>query len=90
VANALGHGAGEVLLAGRHDGDAIALAVADEGPGFPDGFAERAFERFTRADAARTGGGAGLGLSIVAVIADAHGGTATARGAEVVLRLPAG
>jgi signal transduction histidine kinase len=90
AANALEHGAGSVALRGRRDGDAVVLAVADEGPGFPDGFAERAFERFTRADAARTGAGAGLGLAIVAVIAAAHGGTATARGAEVLLRLPAG
>jgi signal transduction histidine kinase len=88
VANALQHGAGEIALTGRRDGDAIVLEVADQGPGFPDGFAGRAFERFARADAARSGGGAGLGLAIVAVVAAAHGGTATARGATVTLRLP--
>ena len=48
----------------------------DEGPGFPPGFAERAFDRFSRADEARSRRGTGLGLAIVAVIARAHGGEA--------------
>jgi signal transduction histidine kinase len=48
------------------------------GPGFPPDFSEQAFERFTRADNARGRGGAGLGLSIVRAIAEAHGGTAGA------------
>ncbi len=39
---------------------------------------ERAFDRFSRADAAHGGGGAGLGLAIVDAIARAHGGTACA------------
>jgi two-component system, OmpR family, sensor kinase len=88
VANALQHGGGEVLLTGRSDGDAVVLEVSDQGAGFPDGFAAHAFERFARADDARTGGGAGLGLAIVGVVAAAHGGTAGARGATVTLRLP--
>ncbi len=52
------------------------LEVRDDGAGFPPAFAERAFERFTRADPARSGGGAGLGLAIVRAVAEAHGGTA--------------
>jgi two-component system OmpR family sensor kinase len=54
------------------------LAVRDEGPGLTPEQAERVFERFYRTDAARSrpGGGAGLGLSIVAAIAAAHGGRA--------------
>ena len=67
--------------------------MTDEGPGFPDGFAERAFERFSRADEARSRGGSGLGLAIVDAIARAHGGTAglttAGLGADVWFRLPA-
>jgi two-component system OmpR family sensor kinase len=89
VDNALVHGAGEITLSAVRDGAAIELAVADEGPGFPDGFAGRAFDRFARADEARGGGGAGLGLAIVALVASAHGGTASIReGARVVVTLP--
>jgi len=56
--------------------------VTDDGPGIPLGFRERAFERFSRGDDARNRGGSGLGLSIVALIATAHGGSAGVRGAE--------
>ena len=51
------------------------LHVIDEGPGFPEEFRDVAFERFTRADPARTGGGAGLGLAIARGIVEAHGGS---------------
>jgi len=57
--------------------------VSDGGTGFTPAFAERAFERFARDAEGRTRdaeaaarGGAGLGLSIVRAIAEAHGGTA--------------
>lgn len=68
---------------------------ADDGPGFPAGLLESAFERFVRGDASRTPAtGAGLGLSIVRAVATAHGGTARLSngpplgGAVVTLRLP--
>jgi len=74
----------------------ITIEVADRGPGFPPEFLPHAFERFHRAEAARTrdGGGTGLGLSIVHAITQAHGGHATAGnrpdgGATVTLQLPA-
>ena len=76
VANAATHGDGAVTVSARQQDGAIELHVEDEGEGLPPGFAERAFERFTRADEARGGGGAGLGLAIVAAIARAHGGRA--------------
>lgn len=73
--------------------ETVVLAVTDDGPGFPPGAAVRAFERFYRADAARTGAGSGLGLAIVREFALAHGGTAHAenvapRGARVSVVLP--
>ena len=78
VDNALRHGSGPVRLTPAARDGFVELHVTDEGKGFPAEFLPRAFERFTRADAARTGGGAGLGLAIAAMIARAHGGSAHA------------
>jgi signal transduction histidine kinase len=92
VDNALRYGDGDVHLSAQLDDGAVELHVADRGGGFPPEFVERAFDRFTRADTARFGGGAGLGLSIVRAIALAHGGEAHAAnrggGADVWLVLP--
>lgn len=85
VDNALRHGAGAVELGASVDDGRVTLEVRDQGPGFPDGFGERAFERFTRADDGRAGGGTGLGLAIVRAIATAHDGEARAEGATVTL-----
>ena len=95
VANALAYGDGDVTLAATVSNGTVELHVTDQGQGFPDGFLEHAFERFRRGEAARTGEGAGLGLPIVATIAQAHGGEAGARnlpagGADVWLSVPAG
>jgi two-component system OmpR family sensor kinase len=52
--------------------------VHDDGPGFPPDVADRAFQRFVRADAARSrAGGTGLGLALVQAIVTAHGGEVT-------------
>ena len=71
------------------------LTVADHGPGLTEEQAARVFERFYRVDSSRTraSGGAGLGLSIVSAVIEAHGGTAEAvptpgGGATFVVTLP--
>jgi two-component system OmpR family sensor kinase len=58
--------------------DGVRIVVHDDGPGLPESLAPNAFERFTRGDSSRTraSGGAGLGLSLVSAIAQAHGGRA--------------
>jgi two-component system OmpR family sensor kinase len=93
VDNALRHGRGTVRLDARAENGRVVLAVSDEGTGFAPEFLPHAFERFSRADSARTTGGTGLGLAIAEVIAQAHGGTAhaanlTRGGVEVWLALP--
>jgi two-component system OmpR family sensor kinase len=71
------------------------VTVADSGAGIPAEQAEHVFERFYRTDASRTrtSGGVGLGLSIVAAVAQAHGGSvavdsAVGNGASFSIDLP--
>ena len=92
--NALRYGAGTVRVWSRADNGRVQIHVGDEGPGFPPEFLPHAFERFRRADTARSGDGAGLGLAIVKAIATAHGGEAVASnpgrgGADVWIELQA-
>ncbi len=83
-----------IELGARVDGGDVVIQVADEGCGVPAEALGHIFDRFARADAARTRakGGVGLGLSIVDAIARAHGGTCGvktfARGSIFSLRLP--
>ena len=74
---------------------AARLSVADHGPGLGEDEAARVFERFYRVDSsrARASGGAGLGLSIVAAVTEAHGGrvetlSTPGGGATFVVTLP--
>lgn len=83
-------GAGGGTAAGS---EAVTFRVSDDGPGFPPGSLERAFDRFYRGVPSRTGPGTGLGLSIVRALARAHGGDAVAEnlapsGARVTVTLP--
>jgi two-component system, OmpR family, sensor kinase len=66
-----------VRVGAREDGTAAVLTVEDDGPGMSPEMVGNAFERFARGDSSRTreSGGAGLGLSLVQAIAEAHGGT---------------
>ena len=74
---------------------AVVLEVADRGPGLTPDQAEHVFERFYRADQARSrkAGGTGLGLAIVAALVAAHGGavwveSAPGRGATFCIAIP--
>ncbi|NTU85288.1 MAG: HAMP domain-containing histidine kinase, partial [Chloroflexales bacterium] len=75
--NALKHTPAEasVRLTARAEGDGAAISVADTGPGIEPALMPQLFERFFRADGARTGDGAGLGLSIARSLSEAQGGS---------------
>ena len=92
VENALRYGRGRIRLRATRKAGALELHVQDDGPGFPEDFLPRAFDRFSRAEAGRSTQGTGLGLAIVAAVAAAHGGTAHAKNAgswtDVWLALP--
>ena len=94
VDNAVRYGAGPIILHARQVDGTVELHVTDEGDGFDRDYLPRAFDRFSRADPARTRGGVGLGLAIVATIAQSHGGLAGAGnrpdgGADVWISVPA-
>ena len=100
MSNALTHtpAGTPIRLRLRRDRDQAVIEVTDEGPGLTAEQVERVFERFYRADTARTrhtgdSGGAGLGLAIVAALVKAHAGTVEVesvpgKGATFRVRLP--
>ncbi len=67
-----------VTVSARKEAPSVRVVVHDDGPGLPPELTATVFERFTRGDSSRTraSGGAGLGLSLVSAIAEAHGGSA--------------
>jgi two-component system, OmpR family, phosphate regulon sensor histidine kinase PhoR len=82
--NAIKYGreGGRVTVSARAlAGDQVEVAVQDDGPGLPPEALGRIFERFYRADKARSReqGGTGLGLSIVKHIVQSHGGRVWAK-----------
>jgi two-component system, OmpR family, sensor kinase len=83
-----------IVVRARQEFHETRIEVVDAGCGVDEDALERIFERFGRADAARTRalGGVGLGLPIVAAIARAHGGSCTVEsspgGSTFALRLP--
>ncbi|MEV7803634.1 HAMP domain-containing sensor histidine kinase [Microbispora sp. NPDC088329] len=78
VTVALSHRAPGHRVSGPPGPDTVELTVTDDGPGIPEDLRGEIFERFVRADKARTraSGGSGLGLAIVRAVVAAHGGTA--------------
>jgi signal transduction histidine kinase len=97
LSNALRHTpeGGQIRLALAPTPGGVTLSVRDTGPGIPAEALPHLFERFYRADKARSRveGGTGLGLTIARQLADAHGGSLTADnhpegGAVLTLKLP--
>jgi two-component system, OmpR family, sensor kinase len=68
----------------EQDEQSVTVAVRDHGPGLPDASPQLLFDRFWRAEGGRERGraGAGLGLSIVGTVVDAHGGRVSAENAD--------
>ncbi|MDD7944795.1 ATP-binding protein [Microbacterium sp. NE2HP2] len=98
IANAIVYSppASQVGVGIRGNGDTVEIAVTDRGIGIPESEQQRVFERFYRADYARSRrtGGTGLGLSIVKHAVQRHGGevqlwSRPGRGSTFTIRLPA-
>ena len=83
---------GRVTLSAEDDGDHVSIAVTDTGPGVPDELLDSIFDRFAQSEESDRGA-AGLGLTIVKGVAEAHGGearvsTEKGKGSRFVLHLP--
>jgi signal transduction histidine kinase len=80
----------------RNQNDQARISIRDDGWGIPQQERDKVFQRFYRRDISRSSPGHGLGLSLVAAIADAHGGSViirdpsegSARGVEFIVALP--
>lgn len=96
IANALRHGAPPVTVRARVTKMSIVIEIADHGPGIPEDVLPYVFDRFYKADAARTRSeGSGLGLAIATENVRLHHGTLTAAnspdaGAVFTVTLPIG
>lgn len=84
---------GTVAVVLVRDGDEVSMSVRDTGCGIEAGEIEHVFKRFYRCDQSRSAAGSGLGLSLAAAIARAHGGaidvhSTPGEGSEFRVRLP--
>jgi signal transduction histidine kinase len=93
VDNSMRYAQGQLDFDSHYEGDDAVILVSDDGEGIDVAGSARFFERFTRADSARSrlSGGTGLGLAIVTEIVLRHGGSArfvtAARGSCIELRV---
>lgn len=83
---------GKITISQALDNDYADVIIADNGPGVPEAFRAKVFEKFFRLEESRHTKGNGLGLSLVAAIARLHGATITlednAPGLRAIVRLP--
>ncbi|SRR5579875_44012 len=81
-----------ISVEGSRSADALRIVVADSGPGVPPEYRTKVFERFFRLEPSRSAHGNGLGLSLVAAVAELHGATVTlddnAPGLRAVVSFP--
>jgi signal transduction histidine kinase len=96
LSNALKYGDAPVTVDAALDGDSVEIRVQDGGPGVPEDFVPRLFDKFSRADRhpEQSGNGTGLGLAIVRLLAEAQSGDAwyepaPTKGSVFCVRLPA-
>lgn len=76
------HPGGSVTMSTKASGESVIVSVSDTGVGIPEEELPHVFERFYKADRARTRGGSGLGLAIAKHIVQAHGGSIWAQSEE--------
>jgi len=76
------HSGGEISISTKTDGDSAVLSVSDTGIGISEDDLSHVFERFYKADKARSKGGSGLGLAIAKHTIQAHGGEIWAQSRE--------
>ncbi|MFV1969733.1 MAG: sensor histidine kinase [Acidimicrobiia bacterium] len=93
VDNADRHGGSSAVITIDQDAERTTIEVTDDGEGIPHEDLERVFDRFHRADPARSGPGFGLGLAIARAITERHGGSIEAGnqpdgGARFLVKLP--
>ncbi|MDF1569646.1 MAG: ATP-binding protein, partial [Spirochaetaceae bacterium] len=96
ISNALRYAKEKIRVSASRRSGEVEIKVEDDGPGIPEEWREKVFERYFRGDASRNrvSGGSGLGLAICMEIARAHRGTITAGeseflgGAAFSLRIP--
>lgn len=95
IENAILHTPDEtmVTISLRRENDEAVVTVSDDGPGVPAGEHQKLFQRFYRLEASRTRPGYGLGLALVAAIAELHDARTTihetnGKGFSISLRLP--
>ena len=84
---------GHVRVGAKDAGEFVEISVEDDGPGIAPEAMPHIFERFYQGDSSRQAGGAGLGLSLVRLIARLHGGrveaeSAPGKGSRFVIVLP--
>lgn len=84
---------GSIQVKARADAEKLVIRIKDDGPGIPEKYHEKIFERFFRADPARTTAGTGLGLSLAQTIVNRHQGqisvkSRSGRGSEFIITLP--
>ena len=89
-----GAGGARIKVSGERDGERVLVRVSDDGSGFDMRYAGRMFEPFQRLHPPEQGGGHGLGLAVVQVIVERHGGRVRAesepgRGSVFHVELPA-